>query len=114
MRCKHAAENIREEIIGAMPGENVIYSLADLFKVFGDSTRVRILTCLQAHSLCVYQIAEILGMSMSAVSHQLRVLRNAKLVKGVKDGKEVVYSLDDDHINKIMECGLAHVNEGRR
>lgn len=113
MYCKHGKEEI-EKLIKAMPTEKAMYGLADLFKVFGDSTRVRILTCLQNHSLCVHQIAEILNMSMSAVSHQLRVLRNAKLVKGVKDGKEVVYSLDDDHISKIMECGLAHVNESNR
>ena len=63
--------------------------------------------------LCVGELAEVLGMSVSAVSHQLRVLRGAKLVKGTKEGKEVKYSLDDDHVAKIMECGLTHVNEER-
>ena len=113
MKCKHTGEGTNAEIKRAIPQENVIYSLSDLFKVFGDSTRVKILSCLQVKNLCVYQIAEALDMSMSAVSHQLRVLRTAKLVKGKKDGKEVVYSLDDDHISMILECGLAHVNEKR-
>lgn len=109
--CKHKETGLADSIRKKLPTEEKIYSLADLFKVFGDSTRVKILSCLLSGDLCVYKIAETLNMSMSAVSHQLRVLRNAKLVKGRKDGKEVVYSLDDDHIGIILECGLAHVNE---
>ena len=98
-----------------LPDDEVIYELANLFKVFGDPTRAKILSCLQLQfgDLYVYEIAEILGMSVSAVSHQLRVLRGAKLVKGTKMGKEVRYSLDDDHVTKIMEYGLTHVNEER-
>lgn len=98
---------IREKL----PSDDVIYDLADLFKMFGDSTRAKILQCLQIRDLYVGEIADVLGMSISAVSHQLRVLRSAKLVKGVKEGKEVKYSLDDDHVNMILECGLAHVHE---
>lgn len=96
-----------------LPDDETIYELADLFKMFGDPTRAKILGCLQIRDLYVGEIAETLGMSVSAVSHQLRVLRGAKLVKGTKEGKEVKYSLDDDHVTKIMEYGLAHVNEDR-
>ena len=90
-------ENETERIRRALPDDDTLYDLADLFKMFGDSTR----------------LAEVLGMSVSAVSHQLRVLRGAKLVKGTKEGKEVKYSLDDDHVTKIMEYGLTHINEGK-
>lgn len=96
-----------------LPSDDVIYDLADLFKMFGDSTRAKILQCLQIRDLYVGEIADVLGMSISAVSHQLRVLRGAKLVKGTKEGKEVKYSLDDDHVTKILEYGLTHVNEDK-
>lgn len=96
-----------------LPDDETIYELAELFKMFGDPTRAKILGCLQIRDLYVGDIAEALGMSVSAVSHQLRVLRGAKLVKGTKEGKEVKYSLDDDHVTKIMEYGLTHVNEDR-
>ena len=91
--------------------EETIYDLAEFFKVLGDTTRAKILSCLEVRDLYVGEIAEILNMSISAVSHQLRVLRNAKLVKGVKEGKEVKYSLDDNHIMMIMECGMSHIKE---
>lgn len=103
----------REPLGNQLPEERSIYDLAELFKVFGDSTRTKILICLQTGDRNVGEIAETLNMSMSAVSHQLRVLRAAKLVKGTKEGKEVKYSLDDDHVTKILECGLAHVDEDR-
>lgn len=102
-----------EEVRRKLPSDDVLYDLADLFKMFGDSTRAKILSCLQYEDLCVGEIAEVLGMTVSAVSHQLRVLRGAKLVKGTKEGKEVKYSLDDDHVIKIMEYGLTHVNEDK-
>ncbi len=102
-----------EEIRKALPDEQTIYELAELFKMFGDPTRAKILGCLQVRDLYVGELAEVLGMSVSAVSHQLRVLRGAKLVKGTKEGKEVKYSLDDDHVTKIMEYGLTHVNEDK-
>lgn len=105
---------INSEIIkNKIPDENTIDALANLFKMFGDSTRAKILSCLQVKSLYVYEIADILNMSSSAVSHQLRVLRSSKLVKGIKMGKEVLYSIVDDHVSKIMEYGLTHVNEGK-
>lgn len=96
-------------IIEKMPDEDTVYSLAELFKALGEPTRAKILSALRIRDLCVGEIAEILGMTASAVSHQLRVLRGIKLVKGVKDGKEVKYSLDDEHVTIIMECGLTHV-----
>lgn len=107
------AENISktEELRRQLPDDECVYDLAELFKMFGDSTRTKILSCLQLRDLNVGEIADVLDMSVSAVSHQLRILRGAKLVKGTKEGKEVKYSLDDDHVTKIMECGLTHVNE---
>ena len=105
-------EEIKKTSIADMlPDEDKLYELANLFKMFGDPTRAKILSCLQVRDMYVCEIAEALGMTVSAVSHQLRVLRGAKLVKGTKEGKEVKYSVDDDHVTKIMECGLAHVNE---
>lgn len=94
-----------------MPTEDVVLSLAEQFKALGDPTRVKILSCLQMSDMCVGEIADKLGMSTSAISHQLRVLKAIKLVKGTKEGKEVRYSLDDDHVTLIMQCGLTHVNE---
>ncbi len=94
-----------------MPKEEVVLSLAELFKALGDPTRVKILSCLKAKDMCVGEIADALNMTTSAISHQLRVLKAIKLVKGTKEGKEVRYSLDDDHVTLIMQCGLDHVNE---
>ena len=103
--------NSNIEALSPLPDDDVIYSLAELFKALGDPTRVKILGCLQKRDMYVGEIAERVGMSTSAVSHQLRVLRGIKLVKGTKEGKEVRYSLDDDHVTQIMECGITHVNE---
>lgn len=94
-----------------MPREEVVLSLAELFKALGDPTRVKILSCLKVKDMCVGEIADALNMTTSAISHQLRVLKAIKLVKGTKEGKEVRYSLDDDHVTLIMQCGLDHVNE---
>lgn len=104
-----SAEAVRQQL----PDDDTLYELASLFKMFGDPTRAKILSCLQLRDMYVGELAETLKMTDSAVSHQLRVLRGAKLVKGVKEGKEVRYSLDDDHVTKIMEYGLTHVNEGK-
>ena len=104
-----SAESVRRQL----PDDDTLYALASLFKMFGDPTRAKILSCLQLRDMYVGELAETLKMTDSAVSHQLRVLRGAKLVKGVKEGKEVRYSLDDDHVTKIMEYGLTHVNEGK-
>lgn len=106
-------ENGLDDVKSKLPDEDTIYGLAELFKVFGDPTRAKIMSCLAVRDLYVNEIADILGMSVSAVSHQLRVLRGAKLVKGSKLGKEVKYCLDDNHVMQIMECGLTHINEVR-
>lgn len=86
--------------------------LADIFKVLGDNTRIRLLALLTQQEMCVTDIATTLGMGQSAISHQLRVLRNARLVKFRKDGKEAWYSLDDEHVVKLMTQGLEHVSHG--
>lgn len=96
-----------------LPDEETLYDVSNLFKMFGDRTRVKILSCLQIRDMHVGELAQSLDMTDSAVSHQLRVLRSAKLVRGTKEGKEVKYSLDDDHVTKILEYGLTHVNEGK-
>ena len=103
--------NNLEQIKDKMPSQDEIYDLAELFKVFGDSTRTGILCALEKSDLCVSDIASILEMSVSAISHQLRVLRGAKLVKSRKEGKDVIYSLDDEHVTEIIKCGLSHINE---
>ena len=105
--CEDCVSAVRRKIAN----EETLSDLAELFKVFGDSTRAKILCCLEVRDLCVGELAEVLGMSVSAVSHQLRVLRNAKLVRGVKEGKEVRYALDDHHVMMIIECGLSHLRE---
>jgi ArsR family transcriptional regulator len=105
-------KDIIEFVRNKIADEETIYDLAELFKVFGDTTRAKILSCLEVRDLYVSEIADVLHMSISAVSHQLRVLRNAKLVKGIKEGKEVKYSLDDNHVMMIIECGMSHIKEG--
>lgn len=96
-------------IITEQPDIEDMYDLAELFKVFGDSTRIRILAALLEKEMCVYHLSEELDMGQSAISHQLRVLRTAGLVKAVRRGKEMVYSLDDDHVKTIFDQGLEHV-----
>lgn len=93
--------------------ENVIYELAETFKVLGDPTRIRILHALKEKELCVCDLSELLNMSSSAVSHQLRVLRNNKLVKFRKEGRSVYYSLDDDHVICLFRQGLSHIIENK-
>lgn len=88
---------------------NLIYDMAELFKVFGDSTRLRILTALCCKPLCVCHMAEALQMQQSAISHQLRLLRNSGLVRAKRSGKTMVYSLDDNHVACILDCGLEHL-----
>lgn len=87
--------------------------LAELFKVMSDPTRIKILFCLSKKEMCVLDIAELIGMTHSAVSHQLANLKLARMVKAVKKGKEVYYSLDDDHIEKLFDLAIEHVKEAR-
>ena len=93
------------------PSEDSLIDLSELFKVFGDSTRIRILCALLEGELCVCDIAKLLGMTLSAISHQLRILRAAKLVEFRKEGKTVFYSLADDHVHTILAVGIEHINE---
>jgi len=94
-----------------MTDEQKLRDLADLFKLFGDATRVRILSALLQSEMCVCDLAELLGMSQSAISHQLRVLKQGKLVKNRREGKTVFYSLDDNHIGTIINQGMEHIME---
>lgn len=91
--------------------ENELYDLAELFKVFGDSTRIRILHTLFEDEMCVQDIATTLGMTQSAISHQLKILKQSKLIKARRDGKMIYYSLADDHVKTIISCGLEHIEE---
>jgi DNA-binding transcriptional ArsR family regulator len=109
--CKNVHQEIVSGAKSTMPDEEVLYDLAELFKVFGDSTRIRILYALFASEMCVCDIANLLNMTDSAISHQLRVLKQARLVKFRKEGKTVFYSLDDDHVSQIFNCGLCHIQE---
>jgi DNA-binding transcriptional ArsR family regulator len=110
--CTVIHEDIVNMVRKKLPDEKLLLNLADLFKVFGDSTRVKILSALLHSEMCVCDIAALLGMTKSAISHQLRALRQTKLVKYRRDGKVVYYSLDDDHVEAIFKQGLAHVGEG--
>lgn len=94
-----------------MPDEELLYDLADLFKVFSDTTRIKILYALMTDELSVNEIAESLGASQSAVSHQLRILKQAHLVKFRRDGRNIHYSLADDHVLTILDQGLTHICE---
>lgn len=100
-----------EEVKKCMPAEETIRELADFYKVFGDATRVRILCVLLQAEVCVCDLAELLGMTQSAISHQLRVLKQMKLVKNRRDGKTVYYSLADGHIQTIISQGMEHIAE---
>lgn len=94
-----------------MPDEELLYDLADLFKVFGDTTRIKILYALMGKDLCVAEIAETIGATQSAVSHQLRTLKQARLVRFQRDGKNVIYSLADDHVYTVLSQGMNHICE---
>ncbi|GHV41701.1 transcriptional regulator [Synergistales bacterium] len=109
--CNTIHEEVVADVREHMPDEEALLNLADMFKVFGDSTRVKILCALQRSEMCVCDIAVLLGMTKSAISHQLRALRQTRLVKYRKDGKVVYYSLDDDHVGNIFAQGLSHVCE---
>ena len=111
--CSTIHEDVVERVRKLIPKEETLYNLADLFKVFGDSTRIKILCVLFETEMCVCDIAALLNMTQSAISHQLRVLKNARLVKYRRDGKVVYYSLDDQHVKQIFDQGLIHINERR-
>ena len=98
-------EDIARRVTDNQPAEEVLYDLAELFKVFGDSTRIRILYALVESELCVGDLAQ------SAVSHQLKILKDAKLVRYRREGKSVIYALDDEHVRNILNMGMEHVEE---
>ena len=112
-RCDyiHAHEDIIAKVNETMPDEEILYDLAELFKIFGDSTRIKILYDLFESEMCVCDIAQLLGMTQSAISHQLRSLKQSKLVKYRREGKTVFYSLADGHVRTILDQGMEHISE---
>ena len=107
----HAHDDIVKKVTDKMPEEELLYDLAELYKVCGDSTRIKILYVLFESEMCVCDISNLLNMSVSAISHQLRVLKQSSLVKFRRDGKTVFYSLADDHVRTIINQGMEHICE---
>lgn len=104
-------EAVIHKVQEQQPDDEILYDLAELFKVFGDSTRIKILYSMFEHELCVNDIAGLLNLSQSSVSHQLRILKTSKLVKFRREGKSIYYSLDDEHVRSIISMGMEHVEE---
>lgn len=107
----HVHEDIVEKVNSRMPAEDKLYDLADFFKIFADSTRIKILYVLMCSEMCVCDVAQLLNMTQSAISHQLRTLKQMDLVKNRREGKTVFYSLSDGHIKTILSQGLDHIEE---
>ena len=112
-RCDfiYVHEEVVNQVLEVMPTDEELQSLADFFRIFGDSTRIRILYALSQSELCVCDIASLLGMGQSAISHQLRILKQMRLVKFRREGKSVLYSLADGHIETILAQGMEHIVE---
>ncbi len=104
-------DELIQSVLDRQPADEVLYDLAELFKMFGDSTRIKILYSMFDTELCVNDIAGLLHLSQSSVSHQLRILKTSKLVKSRREGKSVFYSLDDEHVRLILSMGMEHVEE---
>ena len=104
-------EDVVKAVTAKMPDEDELYDLAEIFKVFGDSTRIKILYVLFESEMCVCDIAQLLNMNQSAISHQLRILKQSRLVKSRREGKAVFYSLADGHVRTIINQGLEHIEE---
>jgi DNA-binding transcriptional ArsR family regulator len=115
-RCEyiHIHEDIVEQVNQNMPDEEILYDLAELFKIFGDSTRIKILYVLFESEMCVCDIAQLLGMTQSAISHQLRALKQSKLVKYRREGKTIYYYLADEHVRSMIGQGFEHLTEERK
>ena len=109
--CDMIHEHIVEDTRKKMQPETEYVDLAALFKMFGDGTRVKILHGLEQNEMCVCDLAQLLGLTQSAVSHQLRVLKTSKLVRNRREGKTVFYALDDDHVRRMLEMGMEHLSE---
>ena len=107
----HAHEGIVEQVRLTLPGEDTLYDLTELFRIFADSTRVRILYVLFESEMCVCDIAALLGMTQSAISHQLRLLKQARLVRCRREGKQVLYALSDNHVHTMLAQGMNHICE---
>ena len=107
-------EDLLKIVDETLPEETELYDLAELFKVFGDSTRIRILFVLFEAEVCVCDLAKALNMTQSAISHQLRILKQNKLVKSRREGKSIFYSLADDHVRTIINQGREHIEEDRK
>ena len=112
-RCEyiHVHEDIVSKVNETMPDDEILYDLAELFKIFGDSTRIKILYVLFESEMCVCDLAQLLGMTQSAISHQLRAMKQSKLVKYRREGKTVFYSLADGHVRTILDQGMEHISE---
>lgn len=111
LECQILHEDVVKRVHEELPEEALLYELADFFKIFGDSTRIKILYVLLKSEMCVCDIAMLLNMTQSAISHQLRVLKQMGLVKFRREGKSILYSLSDGHIQTILEMGMEHINE---
>ena len=104
-------QDVVNQVVEALPDEEILYDVAELFKVFGDSTCIKIICALFESEMCVYDLAAALSMTQSAISHQLRILKTANLVKFRREGKLIYYSLDDEHVQQIFDAGYKHVIE---
>lgn len=109
--CEVIHAGVVDAVKQKMPEESELYDLSDFFKVLGDSTRAKIMWALDENEMCVCDLAVLLNMTKSAISHQLRALREANLVKNRRDGKNIFYSLADEHVKQIFEMGLEHIRE---
>ena len=109
--CHEVHMDIVDEVKSHLPGENILDDLSEIFKGFGDKTRMKILYVLHEKELCVCDIAQLLDMNQSAISHQLKVLKQAGLIKNRRDGKQMYYCLADDHVHTILSMGMEHVLE---
>lgn len=109
--CSVIHQETVDKVKAVMPDDTLLYDLADFFKVLGDSTRVRIMWALDSSEMCVCDLAVLLNMTKSAISHQLRELRRANLVRSRREGKIVYYSLADDHVRDVFEKGMEHISE---
>lgn len=109
--CNIIHNDIVEKVKKTLPKDEILYDLAEFFKVFGDSTRIKIICALFESEMCVCDLAALLNVSQSAISHQLKTLKSARLVKYRRDGKVIYYSLDDEHVKHVFDEGLRHVTE---
>ncbi|MDR1405206.1 MAG: metalloregulator ArsR/SmtB family transcription factor [Candidatus Methanoplasma sp.] len=109
--CDSHHNEILKKAYDNMPDDETVFDLSDIFKILSDSTRLKILWAMEGGEICVRGVSELLGISISAVSHQLKTLRRAHLVKSRRDGKNIYYSLDDDHVKKLLEIALEHMRE---